>query len=727
MGVTIRSARQPRAARDDQRPAAAQDARDDTLRGGEDDDRLRGGAGNDRLVGGEGADTLVGGDGDDRLRGGAGDDRLVGGAGTDSAVFEGAAADYDIRLLADGSVQVRAKPGTAGGADLLVDIERLVFADGVIETGTLRLPPPVIMQVVQDTGLPGDGVTADRSPVLAGTGVPGSRVHLLLDGVEVARTRVNADGEWSRQIGGSLADGSHEITAFATGRGGVASDPSATFHLTLDTVAPALPLVELAASSDSGARGDLATAWHRIALTGSAEAGCTMHLDAQGLSVTVGADGRFWLPDVALESGMNRLALRITDPAGNETRTVCDVLCTDASAGPDAVLDWTATALAAVRTASAPPPVVTRALALEGLAVLDVLNAVDGAPATLVGLDAPTEMDQAAAVGAAAHRVLSQLFPAQGAALDAVLANRLAAIPDGAAEDQGVAFGRAVAEAVLALRAGDGWNTVVTYSGGTDPGEWRPTPPAFAPALLPQWGQLVPFALASPDQFRPGGPPGLTSDAYAAALEEVRLLGAANSTLRTAEQTEIARFWADGAGTYTPPGHWVLIASELAAQQGLGGGAAARLLATLEVALADASIAAWDAKYAYGLWRPVTAIHEAGKDGNPATGADPAWTPLLTTPNHPEYVSGHSTYSAAAATVLEAFFGDIAFSTTSPDLPGVTRSFDSFAEAAAEAGRSRIYGGIHYEFSNQDGQALGRAVAGLALEHFGMSGSADWS
>lgn len=213
----------------------------------------------------------------------------------------------------------------------------------------------------------------------------------------------------------------------------------------------------------------------------------------------------------------------------------------------------------------------------------------------------------------------------------------------------------------------------------------------------------------------------------------MRLLGAADSALRTAEQTEIALFWADGAGTYTPPGHWVAIANQVAAAQGLGGGAAARLLAVLEVALADASIACWDAKYAHGFWRPVTAIREAGADGNPATTADPGWTPLLATPNHPEYVSGHSTYSGAAAAVLTAFLGEVPFTTTGHGLPGVTRGFDGFAEAAAEAGRSRIYGGIHFEFSNQDGQALGRAVAAQALEALGIpgwnavaAGAEDW-
>ena len=692
--------------------------------GAADDDLLAGSRGDDRLHGGAGDDTLRGGAGDDTLRGGAGDDLLLGGDGEDAAVFAADMADYAISLLADGSVQVRALTGVAGGTDLLRQVERLVFADGQVDTATLRPATPAIAHVMEDTGIAGDGITASRSIVVGGTGAPGSRVHLLLDGAEVATARVAEDGSWSRRLGG-LEEGNHALTAIATGRGGNTSDPSPVFHVLVDRTAPEAARIELAASSDTGPRGDLETAFHRVALTGIAEAGTAVHLDAQGLSATAGPDGRFHLPDVDLASGTNHLLLRMTDAAGNATTEACDIACVG-TVPSDAVLDWTGTMLACIAAAGLPPPVVARVMALEGLAVLDVLNGFDGAPAALVHLDAPASMPLDAAIAGAAHRVMERLMPGQAGLLDAALADRLASVPDGIAEDIALAYGRAVADAVLELRAGDGWDAVVAFPGGSEPGTWRPTPPALAAALLPQWGEVTPFVLARGDALRPAGPPALDGPEYAAALEEVRRLGAVDSVLRTPEQTEIARFWADGAGTYTPPGHWVAIAHELAVAQGIGGGEAARMLATLEVALADAAIAAWDAKYAFATWRPITAIRDADADGNPGTVADPGWTPLLPTPNHPDYVSGHSTFSGAAAAVLEAFLGDIPFTTSSHGLPGVTRGFADFAAAAEEAGRSRIYGGIHTEFANQDGQALGRAIAALTLKHFGIEG-ADWA
>ena len=236
---------------------------------------------------------------------------------------------------------------------------------------------------------------------------------------------------------------------------------------------------------------------------------------------------------------------------------------------------------------------------------------------------------------------------------------------------------------------------------GTGPGAWEPTPPAFAAYLLPQWGFVAPFAMESSDALRPPGPPPLDSAEWAADYNEVKALGAAVESTRTADQTEIARFWADGAGTETPPGHWNHIAQDVAAAQGNTLEQNARLFALLNLALADAAICAWDAKYAFNFWRPVTAIRFGDTDGNDATAADPTWSSFIATPPFPDYTSGHSTFSGAAARVLARFFGrdDIAFVTGSDALPGVTRSFAGFAAAAAEAGVSRIYGGIHYTVS----------------------------
>jgi hypothetical protein len=275
---------------------------------------------------------------------------------------------------------------------------------------------------------------------------------------------------------------------------------------------------------------------------------------------------------------------------------------------------------------------------------------------------------------------------------------------------------------MLANRQDDGDTDVVAYTPGTGPDDWQPTPPAFAPALLPQYATLTPFAIDSPDQYRAAPPPSLTSEAYERAFEEVKAIGAVNSATRTAEQTEIARYWAGPSGTVQPPGQWNRIARTVATTQGNSLGENARLFALLNVGMADAVISCWDNKYAYNYVRPVTAIRNAANDGNPDTEADPTWTPLLTTPGHPSYSSGHSSVSAAAATVLGDFFCDdsIAFTDTNELSAGgatVTRSFDGFWEAAEEAANSRLYGGIHWRFDNEVGLETGREIGGFVANH----------
>jgi membrane-associated phospholipid phosphatase len=212
----------------------------------------------------------------------------------------------------------------------------------------------------------------------------------------------------------------------------------------------------------------------------------------------------------------------------------------------------------------------------------------------------------------------------------------------------------------------------------------------------------------------------LTSTDYADAFNEVKSLGSASSTTRTADQTQIALFWKDAAGTAYAFGHWNKIAEGVSAAQGLSLVDDARLFALLNIATADALIASWDAKYTYNFWRPVTAIRFPGDNSlNPATVSDPTWTPLIVTPNFPSYMSAHSTVSSAAATVLTSLFGpDYAFTTGSDGLPGVTRSYSSFDAAAAEAGQSRIYGGIHFQFDNRAGLATGSALGQFVFQNF---------
>jgi hypothetical protein len=370
------------------------------------------------------------------------------------------------------------------------------------------------------------------------------------------------------------------------------------------------------------------------------------------------------------------------------------------------------------------PPVVTRAMAIESLAVFNAVSAIEGTPGYLSSLTAPEDASAAAAAAQAAHDVLVKLFPSQSAMFDAQLVSSLGAVADGQSENDGIAVGAQAAAAMIALRANDGSSVPVPYTPdpAKAPGMWQPTPPLNLPAAAPHWADLDPFALISPDQFRPDGPPKLTSKAYAKALEQVQSLGEVDSTLRTPEQTEIAKFWV--FPERTPPGAWNDIASDIAEAEGLSLTETAQLLAMLNVAEADALIATWDAKYFYETWRPVTAIPRADEIGNRWVSADSDWLPLLGTPNHPEYVSAHSAISAAAAEVLTEFFGKhYEFSFTAPS--GVTREFDSFSDAAKEAGMSRIYGGIHFSFSNKDGAALGEDVAEWVLDSFAEISSAD--
>jgi membrane-associated phospholipid phosphatase len=384
------------------------------------------------------------------------------------------------------------------------------------------------------------------------------------------------------------------------------------------------------------------------------------------------------------------------------------------------VLEWNTRTLEAIKATSTNPLLASRALAITQAAVYDAVNAIDGtyAPYVFNGQAPPTASPEAAAATAAYH-TLVELFPTRRADFDAALASSLADVPDGPAENQGVAVGQAAAASILALRRHDGFDAVVPYTPGTDPGDWRPTPPAFLPALGAQWPQVTPFAMSSGAQFRPDAPPALDSAEYATAFNEVFELGRNTSATRTADQTEIARFWADGAGTSYALGHWNIIARGASVDEGLDLAGNARLFAHLNIAMADSIISTWDAKYVYNLWRPVTAIRAADTDGNPDTTVDTTWTPLLGTPNFPSYTSAHSTVSRSAATVLSALFGaDYQFTAGSEGLPGVTRTFDSFEAAATEAGQSRIYGGIHFQFDNVAGQEAGVQVGQYVVDNF---------
>ena len=379
----------------------------------------------------------------------------------------------------------------------------------------------------------------------------------------------------------------------------------------------------------------------------------------------------------------------------------------------DVVTKWNSAALDAIRANRTAPPIASRALAILHVSIFDAVNGIDRSYEPFFVRERPhRSTSEEAAASAAAHKVLVELFPDSASRFDELHAATLDGIRDGFTKRLGVAWGEAVASRILAWRANDNSDAVVPAPSGEGPGVWVPTPPASAPYLLPQWGFVVPFVMPAGAHFRPSGPPPLGSREYAADYEEVKAFGAAVGSDRTPDQDEIAKFWADGAGTETPPGHWNSIAQEVAGARRQSLIENARLFALLNVAMADAAICAWDAKYAFNSWRPVTAIRNGETDGNPATAPDPTWSSFIVTPPFPDYVSGHSTFSGAAARILARFYRTdrIAFTIGSDFLPGVTRRFRSFSAAAAEAAISRLYGGIHFRFANEDGLAAGTEI-----------------
>jgi len=379
----------------------------------------------------------------------------------------------------------------------------------------------------------------------------------------------------------------------------------------------------------------------------------------------------------------------------------------------DVVTDWNNAALDAIRSNNTAPPIASRALAILHASIYDAVNGIARTHEPYLARSAvQSSASREAAASAAAHSALVNLFPANGSSFDALHAAILATIPNGSRKAAGITWGEYVASQILAARANDGWNATVPQPGGSGPGIWVPTPPAFLPYALPQWGFVTPFAMNSSSQFRPTGPPSLDSQQYAADYDEVKDLGAAVGSTRTEEQSEIALFWADGAGTETPPGHWNSIAQIIGDAQGNTLEENARLFALLNIAMADAAICAWDAKYTFDFWRPVTAIAFAEPQLN--------WMSFIVTPPFPDYVSGHSTFSAAAATILPLFYGteDLPFITGSDFLPGVYRSFATCLDAAGEAAVSRIYGGIHFRSASEDGLQAGINIGEWTATHY---------
>jgi hypothetical protein len=378
------------------------------------------------------------------------------------------------------------------------------------------------------------------------------------------------------------------------------------------------------------------------------------------------------------------------------------------------VIDWNKALLIIVRTKGAQSPTMhpTRSFAMLHAAIFDAVNSIDKTrDSLLVELTrVPRTASQEAAADAAAHEVLAALYPNFQAMLDSQLDQSLAQLPEGANKQQGIRVGLAVADAVLALRRDDGSDAApVPYVFGSGPGNYQSTPPNFpSQPQFTHWSRVTPFLLLRANQFRPGPPPALTSDRYSDAFNQVKSIGIANSTVATADQALIGRFWNGSIQNY-----WNEISQTAAKAHGLTTAKSARLFALVNLALADSAIAFYDAKYTYNFWRPITAIRAAGTDGNPETLTDPTWLPESgNTAPDPSYPGAHAVVSGAAARILNAFFGDqFDFSVTSEVLPGVERHFQSFSAAEQEASLSRVYAGVHFLSDESAGLNLGHDLA----------------
>jgi hypothetical protein len=387
------------------------------------------------------------------------------------------------------------------------------------------------------------------------------------------------------------------------------------------------------------------------------------------------------------------------------------------SASPDTyVAAWDAIGTQAFSAAALTPAEGHVIFAYVAIAVYDSVMAVEGGYRPFaVRDDAPDGTSAQAAVAAAAHRIFGHYLPAQGPTiLDPAYVTSLATIPDGQAKADGVAVGEEVADDLIALRAGDGFRASVTYTPPNPPipGVWIPTAPT--PPLGTYLGLMEPFSLESADQFRPNGPPALSSKKWAREYNEVKEIGSSTSTTRTAEQTLAARFWAE------PPVQQARNTfRKFVLDHDLDVVQAARFMGMISVVYADALIACFDAKYHYAFWRPITAIRAGDTDGNAATVGDPAWSTLLAgTPNHPEYPSAHSCLTPAGGRVIARFLGTKKIDFTVPSLTGLgDRHFATVGDLQYEVGNARIWGGIHYRSAVEDGIVIGKRTVKQVLAH----------
>ena len=390
--------------------------------------------------------------------------------------------------------------------------------------------------------------------------------------------------------------------------------------------------------------------------------------------------------------------------------TVCSTVLQPLTAEADVVIDWNN------HVFTTGGPQIQRTLAMVHIAMFDAINAIDPRYTSYLSLPPPPlGASQVAAGAAAAHGILVRLFPAQQLALGAALAASLAPLPNGPGKTDGIQYGDLVAQAIYQARLLD---QILApgplFVPGTKPGDYQLTTPGPPQPVNTGAANWVPFALTSASQFRPNGPLRLTSPQYARDFAEVWLYGSAVGGSRTPDQEQMARWHTEQAQF-----QFNRIARAEVATDGRSLIEHARLFALLNIALADATTAVFEAKYFFRFWRPSTAIRNASLDGNSKTTADPVWSPFLTTPPHPEYPAAHGTVQAAAARVMKGYFGpNHAFTTTSPTVPGGTRSYDDFDAYIAEGREARVLGGMHFRTSLDEGARQGVRVGNWVIDHY---------
>jgi hypothetical protein len=373
-------------------------------------------------------------------------------------------------------------------------------------------------------------------------------------------------------------------------------------------------------------------------------------------------------------------------------------------ASANVVADWDEKAVAFIQPRMV-PPVAYRAIAMVHIAMFDAVNSIEPVYRPYYAqLPATRETSKEAAAAAAAGTVLIKLLPEAASDIQVALKSYLAAIPEGDAKSGGIKLGEAVAAKTLEARANDGSSAADAYRPVTTAGVYIPT----ALTVAPQWPDLMPFAMTSPSQFRPKPPIALESEQWGKDYNEIKELGAKNSSKRTARQTEDARFWLLTGPLSTHPLH-----RQIALRKEMSVIDSARFMTVVTAAEADAMIAVLDAKYKYAFWRPITAIRNGDIDGNAATERDATWLPIDNTPMHPEYPCAHCIVSSAVASAVEAMLGtaDIPEVTmTSPTAPGVTHRWTNVNAYADEVAVARIAAGFHYRFSTVVGQDMGRQI-----------------